>query len=74
MGRGLRLSNANDDEAAKAIAGPDGKEVGDTISKSRERQNGNQRAAGGGGGGAAGAVDSRTGLQFCGRQPREPRW
>jgi cold-inducible RNA-binding protein len=72
---------ANDDEAAKAIAGLDGKEVGGRnlkVNEARPKEDrGGPRGGSGGGGGARGK--SRGGFsnedyREAARQPREPRW
>jgi cold-inducible RNA-binding protein len=81
---------ANDDEAAKAIAGLDGKEVGGRNLKVNEarpkedRPSGGGRGPGGGGygggrgpGGGAGGGRGRFSnedYRESARQPREPRW
>jgi cold-inducible RNA-binding protein len=66
---------ANDDEAAKAIAALDGKEVGGRTIKVNEARPKTERGGprGGGGGRGRGRVsdgDYRDSV----RQPREPRW
>ena len=74
----------NDDEAAKAIAGLDGKEVNGRNLKVNEARpktpggapraggGGGPRAGGGGGGGRGGF--SNEDYSSAARQPREPRW
>jgi RNA recognition motif-containing protein len=79
---------ANDEEAAKAIAGLDGKEVGGRNLKVNEarpktERSGPPRGGGGGyrGGGGSGGGGGRGKDRFStedhrdsARQPREPRW
>ena len=80
---------ANDEEAAKAIAGLDGKEVGGRNLKVNEarpktERGGPPRGGGGGGykgGGGSGGGGRGKGGRFSNedyresaRQPREPRW
>ncbi|MBI1749664.1 MAG: RNA-binding protein [Acidobacteria bacterium] len=78
---------ANDDEAAKAIAGLDGKEVGGRNLKVNEarpktersgpsRGGGGYRGGGGSGGGGGRGKDrfSTEDHRDSARQPREPRW
>ena len=80
---------ANDEEAAKAIAGLDGKEVGGRNLKVNEarpktERSGPPRGGGGGGyrgGGGSGGGGGRGKERFStedhrdsARQPREPRW
>jgi RNA recognition motif-containing protein len=75
---------ANDDEAAKAIAGLDGKEVGGRNLKVNEarpkeaRPRGSApsgpRGGGGGGRGGRGGGFSNEDYRESARQPREPRW
>jgi cold-inducible RNA-binding protein len=78
---------ANDEEAAKAIAGLDGKEVGGRNLKVNEARPKTERsgpARGGGGyrgGGGSGGGGGRGKERFStedhrdsARQPREPRW
>jgi RNA recognition motif-containing protein len=63
----------NDEEAAKAIAALDGKEVGGRNLKVNEARPKTERSAprnGGGGRGGFSTEDYRTAT----RQPREPRW
>ena len=65
---------ANDEEAAKAIAALDGKEVGGRTLKVNEArpktERGGPRASGGRGRGGFSNEDYRG----AARQPREPRW
>ncbi|MBI3484603.1 MAG: hypothetical protein HY012_05555, partial [Acidobacteria bacterium] len=78
---------ANDDEATKAIAGLDGKEVGGRNLKVNEarpktersgpsRGGGGYRGGGGSGGGGGRGKDrfSTEDHRDSARQPREPRW
>ena len=76
---------ANDDEAAKAIAGLDGKEVGGRNLKVNEarpktersgpsRGGGGYRGGGGSGGGRGKDRFSTEDHRDSARQPREPRW
>ncbi len=75
---------ANDEEAAKAIAGLDGKEVGGRNLKVNEarpktERSGPSRGGGGyrGGGGGGGRGKERFSTEDhrdSARQPREPRW
>lgn len=74
---------ANDDDAAKAIAALDGKEVGGRnlkVNEARpraERGAGGPRGFGGGGGGDRGRGRggfSHEDYRESARQPREPRW
>jgi len=75
---------ANDEEAAKAIAGLDGKEVGGRNLKVNEarpktERSGPPRGGGGykGGGGGGGRGKERFSTEDhrdSARQPREPRW
>lgn len=73
----------NDDEAAKAIAGLDGKEVGGRNLKVNEARPKTERSAprggprgsgGGGGGGRDRGRFSNEDYRESPRQPREPRW
>src|SRR5580704_7576017 len=74
----------NDDEAAKAIAGLDGKEIGGRNLKVNEaRPKGSSAGgpaprhnSGGGGGGRDGNKErySNEDYREAARQPREPRW
>ena len=76
----------NDEEAARAMAALDGKEVGGRnlkVNEARPRaERGGGRGFGGGGsGGSGGSVGGRGRSQFSNedyrgsaRQPREPRW
>ena len=77
---------ANDDEAAKAIAALDGKEVGGRnlkVNEARPKPEGGSRGGGSGPGGnrGGGGGSSRGGGGFsnenyteAARKPREPRW
>src|SRR5712672_2445047 len=66
----------NDEEAAKAIAGLDGKELGGRNLKVNEARHkatsGGPRPGGGGGRGRGGF--SNEDYREATRQPREPRW
>src|SRR5579862_6666819 len=69
----------NDDEAAKAIAGLDGKELGGRNLKVNEARpkaagGGGPRPGGGGGGRGRGGGFSNEDYREATRQPREPRW
>lgn len=68
----------NDEEAAKAIAGLDGKEVGGRNLKVNEARPKTERSAprgsGGGGGGRGRGGFSNEDYRDAARQPREPRW
>src|SRR6202171_1449545 len=74
----------NDDEAAKAVAGLDGKQVGGRNLKVNEarpkeaRPRGSApsgpRGGGGGGRGGRGGGFSNEDYRESARQPREPRW
>jgi cold-inducible RNA-binding protein len=70
----------NDDEAAKAIAGLDGKEFGGRNLKVNEARPKGERPRGNiGGGGRPGGGRGRSGFSHedyreSARQPREPRW
>lgn len=77
---------ANDEDAAKAIAGLDGKEVAGRnikVNEARPKTGGGggrggfSRGGGGGGGnrgGRGGGGYSRDDYRDSARQPREPRW
>ena len=79
---------ANDDEAAKAIAALDGKEVGGRNLKVNEARpkteggaprggssgGGYRGGAGGGGGNSRGGGFSNENYGDAARKPREPRW
>lgn len=72
---------ANDEDAAKAIAALDGKEVGGRnlkVNEARpraERGGGSgPRGSGGGGGGRGRGGFSNEDYRESARQPREPRW
>jgi RNA recognition motif-containing protein len=73
----------NDEEAAKAIAGLNGKEVGGRALKvnearPKEARSGPPRSSGsgsgGGGGRGRGGYSSNEDYRDAPRQPREPRW
>jgi len=72
---------ANDEDAAKAIAALNGKEVGGrslNVNEARPKPErgsggGGYRGGGGGGGGGRGKY-SRDDYRGSARQPREPRW
>jgi len=68
----------NDDEAAKAIAGLDGKDVGGRNLKVNEARPKTERSAprstSGGGGGRGRERFSNEDYREAPRQPREPRW
>jgi RNA recognition motif-containing protein len=71
----------NDEEAAKAIAGLNGKEVGGRALKvnearPKEPRSGPPRSSGSGGGGGRGrgGYSSNEDYRDAPRQPREPRW
>ena len=71
----------NDEEAAKAIAGLNGKEIGGRALKvnearpKTERSGPGPRSGGGGGGGGRGKERfSNEDYREAPRQPREPRW
>ncbi|HEX4074918.1 MAG TPA: RNA-binding protein [Candidatus Acidoferrales bacterium] len=73
----------NDDEAAKAIAGLDGKDVGGrnlkvNEARPKERSSGPPRGGSGGGKGGGGGRGrggfSNEDYREAPRQPREPRW
>jgi cold-inducible RNA-binding protein len=66
----------NDDEAAKAIAALNGKEVGGRNLKVNEARPKTERSAprpGGGGGRGRGGFSNED-YRGAARQPREPRW
>jgi RNA recognition motif-containing protein len=72
---------ANDAEAAKAIAGLDGKEVGGrnlkvNEARPREERSGPKGGSSGSGGGGRGRGGSFSNEDYreTARQPREPRW
>jgi cold-inducible RNA-binding protein len=73
---------ANDAEAAKAIAGLDGKDVGGrnlkvNEARPREERSGPKGGSGSGGGGGnrgRGGSFSNEDYRETARQPREPRW
>jgi RNA recognition motif-containing protein len=70
----------NDEEAAKAIAGLNGREVGGRALKVNEARPKTERSAprssgsGGGGGGRGRGGFSNEDYRDAPRQPREPRW
>ncbi len=74
----VEMTNAN--EAEKAIAGLNGKEVGGRALKINEARpkeksfGGGGRGQGGGRGGYGGGGGGRDDYQGHARQPREPRW
>jgi cold-inducible RNA-binding protein len=63
---------ANDEEAAKAMAALDGKEVGGRNLKVNEARRKVERSGPRGGGGRGGF--SNEDYRGAARQPREPRW
>src|SRR3990172_1218137 len=68
---------ANDEEAAKAIAALNGKEVGGRALKATEGRPKRERSGPGGGGSGGGGgrgKSSRDDYRGSARQPREPRW
>ena len=73
---------ANDEDAAKAIAALNGKEVGGrslNVNEARPKPErgsggGGYRGGGGGGGGGGRGKYSRDDYRGSARQPREPRW
>jgi RNA recognition motif-containing protein len=71
----------NDEEAAKAIAGLDGKEVGGRnlkVNEARPKTEGRAPRSGSGSGGGGGnrgrSGFSNEDYREASRQPREPRW
>ena len=66
----------NDDEAAKAIAALDGKEIGGRNLKVNEARPKTERSGprSGGGGGRGRGGFSNEDYRGTARQPREPRW
>jgi len=69
----------NDDEAAKAIAALDGKELSGRNLKVNEarpktERSGPRSSGGGGGRGRSGSGFSNEDYRESARQPREPRW
>src|SRR5438445_7303369 len=66
----------NDEEAAKAIAALDGKEVGGRNLKVNEARPKTERSGPRGGGGGFRGRDRFSNEDYSGaaRQPREPRW
>jgi|SRR5579863_10310861 len=69
----------NDEEAAKAIAALDGKELGGRNLKVNEarpktERSGPRSSGGGGGRGRSGSGFSNEDYRESARQPREPRW
>jgi RNA recognition motif-containing protein len=66
----------NDEEAVKAIADLNGKEVGGRALKVNEARPKTERTAprSGGGGGRGGSGFSNEDYREAPRQPREPRW
>ncbi len=65
---------ANDDEAAKAIAALDGKEVGGRSIKVNQARPKSERGGPRGGGGRGRGGFSEGDYRDAARQPREPRW
>lgn len=69
---------ASDEEAARAIAALDGKEVGGRalkVNEARPKESGGPRSGRGGGGGGRGrGGSSQDDYRDAARQPREPRW
>lgn len=66
----------NNEEAAKAIAGLDGKEFGGRnlkVNEARPRGEGRTPRSGGGGGRGRGGFSNED-YRESARQPREPRW
>jgi cold-inducible RNA-binding protein len=66
----------NDDEAAKAIEGLNGKDVNGralNVNEAKPKSAGGPRNGGGGGGGFRGG-NSKDDYRGSARQPREPRW
>jgi RNA recognition motif-containing protein len=67
----------NDEEAAKAIAGLDGKEVGGRalkVNEARPKADRPPAPRGGGGGGRRQGGFSNEDYRESARKPREPRW
>jgi RNA recognition motif-containing protein len=67
----------NDEEAAKAIAALDGKELGGRnlkVNEARPKAAGGGPRPGGGGGGRGRGGFSNEDYREATRQPREPRW
>jgi len=64
----------NDDEAAKAIAALDGKEVGGRNLKVNEARPKTERSGPRGNGGRSRGGFSNEDYREAARQPREPRW
>ena len=64
---------ANDEEAAKAIAALDGKEVGGRNLKVNEARPRTERSGPRGGSGGRGGFSNED-YRGAARQPREPRW
>ena len=67
----------NDDEAVKAIAGLDGKDVGGRnlkVSEARPKERRPARSSSGNGGGRGRGGFSNEDYRESTRQPREPRW
>ena len=65
---------ANDEEAAKAIAALDGKELGGRNLKVNEARPKTERGGPRGGGGRGRGGFSNEDYRGAARQPREPRW
>ena len=73
--RGFAFVEMPDDaEAAKAIAGLDGKDVGGRNLKVSDARPKERRPAHGGSGGGRGRGFSNEDYRESSRQPREPRW
>ena len=65
---------AKDEEAAKAIAALNGKDLNARTLKVNEARPRPERSGGGGGGGRGRGGFSRDDYRGATRQPREPRW
>lgn len=65
---------ANDEEAAKAIAALNGKDVNGRALNVNEARPKPERSAARGGSGDGGGGNSRDDYRGAARQPREPRW
>src|ERR1039457_5707622 len=66
----------NDEEAGKAIAGLDGKDVGGRnwkVNEARPKERSGPPSDGGGGGGGRGRFSNED-YRYAARQPRELRW
>jgi cold-inducible RNA-binding protein len=64
----------NDDEAARAIAGLDGRDLGGRNLKVNEARPKTERSGPRGGGGRGRGGFSKEDYREAPRQPREPRW